>query len=68
MTSLLLRHVAPQILAAGIGEALVEVEDVSRVAEVDAAHLVGARSRRRLVVALVVGEDVWRLLVLVAMW
>ena len=74
-TSLLLSHVASQScrnrrLAVGIGEALVEVEDVARVAEVDAAHLVAAAATRRAscLAALVVGEEVWwLLLVLVAL-
>lgn len=69
---LLLCYVAPQPprrrrrLAAGIREALVEVKDVAGVAEVDAAHLVRAR-RRRLAAALVVGQEVRGLLVLVAL-
>ena len=75
-TSLLLSHVASQScrnrrLAVGIGEALVEVEDVARVAEVDAAHLVAAAAATRrasCLAALVVGEEVWwLLLVLVAL-
>ena len=71
---LLLCYVAPQPprrrrrLAAGIREALVEVKDVAGVAEVDAGHLVPARARRRrLAAALVVGQEVRGLLVLVAL-